>query len=104
MSEQEEATFWERKLLGTISAKSLFNTIYFYNGKVFGLRGGDHRNVVVNNFEIGSSFIKFEENASKTYHGGLCDIKYMCHEWLSTFVILMRKSTSRALWRYLDCI
>ena len=53
------------------------NTIYFYNGKVFGLRGGDHRNIVVNNFEIGSNFIKFEENASKTYHGGLCDIKYV---------------------------
>ena len=77
MSEQEEATFWEKKLLGTASAKSLLNTIYFYNGKVFGLRGGDHRNIVVNNFEIGSNFIKFEENASKTYHGGLCDIKYV---------------------------
>ena len=40
VSKQEEATFWEKKLL--------------YNGKVFGLRGGDHRNIVVNNFEIGS--------------------------------------------------
>ena len=36
-----------------------------------------HRNIVVNNFEIGPNFIKFEENASKTYHGGLCDIKYV---------------------------
>ena len=77
VSEQEEATFWQKKLLGTTSAKSLMNTIYFYNGKVFGLRGGDHRNIVVNNFEIGSNFIKFEENASKTYHGGLCDLKYV---------------------------
>ena len=66
MSEQEEATFWEKKLLGTSSAKSLLNTIYFYKGNVFGLRGGDHRNIVVNNFKIGSNFIKFEENASKT--------------------------------------
>ena len=64
-------TFWEKKLLGTTSAKSLLNTINFYNGKVFGLRGGDHRNIVVNNFEIGSNFIKLQENASKTYHGGL---------------------------------
>ena len=32
--EQEQATFWEKKLLGTTSAKSLLNTIYFYNGKV----------------------------------------------------------------------
>ena len=34
VSEQEEATFWEKKLLGTTSAKLLLNTIYFYNGKV----------------------------------------------------------------------
>ena len=56
VSEQVEATFWVKK---------------------FGSRGGDHRNIVVNNSEIGSNFIKFEENASKTYHGGLCDIKYV---------------------------
>ena len=41
VSEQEEAVFWQKKLLGTTSAKSLLNTIYFYNGKVFGLRGGE---------------------------------------------------------------
>ena len=58
VSEQEEATFWEKKLLGTTSAKSLLNTIYFYNGKVFGLRGGDHRNIVVNKFEIDIIFAK----------------------------------------------
>ena len=33
VSEQEEATFWEN-LLETTSAKSLLNTMYFYNGKV----------------------------------------------------------------------
>ena len=31
---QEEATFWEEKLLGTTSAKSLLKTIYFYNREV----------------------------------------------------------------------
>ena len=77
VSEEEEATFWEKKLLGTTSAKSLLNTMYFYNGKIFGLRGGEHRKIVVNNFEIGPNFIKFEENASKTYHGGICDLKYV---------------------------
>ena len=77
VSEEEEATFWDKKLLGTTSAKSLLNTMYFYNGKIFGLRGGDHRKIVVNKFEIGPNFIKFEENASKTYHGGICDLKYV---------------------------
>ena len=38
--------FWEMNLLGTSSAKSLLYTVYFYNGKIFGLRGGDHRNIV----------------------------------------------------------
>ena len=51
------------------------NTIYFYNGKVFELRGGDHRNTVVNNFDIGSNFITFDEDGSKSYHGGLCNLK-----------------------------
>ena len=32
--EQEKATLWEKKSLRTTSAKSLLNTIYFYNGKV----------------------------------------------------------------------
>ena len=32
---------------------------------------------LINNFEIGSNFINFEENTFKTYHGGLCDIKYV---------------------------
>ena len=34
VSEKEEATFWEKKVLGTTSAKSLLKTIYFFNGKV----------------------------------------------------------------------
>lgn len=77
MSEKEEELFWKQGLLGRATAKSLFNTVYFYNGKLFGLRGGEHRNINVNNFEIGTNFIKFEENVSKTYHGGLRDMKYI---------------------------
>lgn len=50
-------------LLGTSSAKSLLYTVYFYNGKIFGLRGGDHRNIVLNIFELGSNSIKFQENS-----------------------------------------
>ena len=84
---EEERKFWEMNLLGTSSAKSLLYTVYYYNGKIFGLRGGDHRNVVLNNFELGSNFIKFQENCCKTFHGGVSDLKYIprtvkhiCHE------------------------
>ena len=51
--------------------------MYFYNGKIFGLRGGDHRNIVLNNFELGSNFSKFQENSSKTFHGGVSDLEYI---------------------------
>lgn len=37
-------------LLGMSPAKSLLYSKYFYNGKIFGLRIGDHRNIVLNNF------------------------------------------------------
>ena len=57
--------FWEKNLLGTSSAKSILYTVYFYNGRIFGLQGGDHRNIVLNNFELGSNFIKFQENSCK---------------------------------------
>ena len=36
---EEERKFWEMNLLGTSSARSLLYTVYFYNGKIFGLRG-----------------------------------------------------------------
>ena len=54
---EEKGKFSEMNLLGMSSAKSLLYRVYFYNGNIFGLRGGDHRNIVLNNFELGS--IKF---------------------------------------------
>ena len=76
VTQEEENKFWEMGLLGCQSAKSLLNTVYFYNGKLFGLRGGDHRNITVANFELGRNFIRFEENVAKTFHGGLTGLKY----------------------------
>ena len=43
VTEEEEELFWNLNLLGMSTAKSLLNTVYFYNGKLFGLRGGEHR-------------------------------------------------------------
>ena len=34
---EEERKFWETNLLGTSAVKSLLYTVYFYNGKIFGL-------------------------------------------------------------------
>ena len=61
--EKEEELFWNLNLLGMATAKSLLNTVYFYNGRLFGLRGGEHRSLVLTNFEVGFNFVKFEENS-----------------------------------------
>ena len=38
VNEEDENKFWTMGLLGNNSAKSLLNVVYFYNGKLFGLR------------------------------------------------------------------
>jgi hypothetical protein len=45
ISEEDESTFWKMGLVGCHSANSLLRTIYFYNGKLFGLRSKEHRNL-----------------------------------------------------------
>ena len=52
----------EFNVLGISTAKSSSNTVYFYNGKVFELRGDEHRSPLLNNFEVTSDFVKFEES------------------------------------------
>ena len=58
------------------TAKSFLNVVYYYSGKLFGHRGGEHGRICLKNFEIGGNYIRFEENASKTFHGSLLDLKY----------------------------
>ena len=64
--EEEEEIFWAKNLLGSSSSQALLNSVYFYNGKLFGLRSAEHRHITLTNFVIGQNFIKFEENVSKT--------------------------------------
>ena len=56
----------------------------FYNGKLFGICGREHSKIVLNIFLIGSNTITFQENACKTFHGDLTDLKYMPREVLQT--------------------
>ena len=75
VTDEDEEKFWSGGLFGSGTAKQLLHTIYFYNGKMFGLRGGEHRNICVNNFCLGPNVINFEENVCKTFHGGITDLK-----------------------------
>lgn len=100
VSEEEEVMFWEKKLFGIILVKLLLNIMYFYNGKIFGLCGGDYRKIVVNNFEIGFNFIKFEENVLKIYYGGLCDFKYVF--WKVKYVCYFIGEKYELLWCFVE--
>ena len=87
VTDEDEEKFWSAGLFGSRTAKQLLNTIYFYNGKMFALRGGEHRKICVNNFSLGPNVINFEENLRKTFHGGITGLKYeprkvrqICHE------------------------
>ncbi|XP_060562763.1 uncharacterized protein LOC132722310 [Ruditapes philippinarum] len=74
--EDEEKVIWEKGVFGNKDALSLQHTVFFYNCKLFGLRGYDeHRNLETDQFEIGSDsnekFIVYTGKNSKTYNGGL---------------------------------
>jgi hypothetical protein len=67
----------QKDLLGCQTAKSSqYNLFFFYNGKLFGIRAKEHRNLRVNNFRIDSVSVTYDESTSKTFHGGLKDLKY----------------------------
>lgn len=76
ITEEDEKILWDKNILGCHTAKSLVHTIYFYNGKLFGLRAVEHRNLRYANFRVESNCIIFDESVSKTFHGGLKDLKY----------------------------
>lgn len=76
ITEEEEKIFWNKNLLGCQTSRSLLHTIYFYNGKLFGIRSKEHRNLRYVNFRVESNSVIYDESVSKTYHGGLKDLKY----------------------------
>ena len=52
VTEEEELELWRQNLLGGHSAESLLNTLYFYNGKLFGLRANEHRLLRISNIVL----------------------------------------------------
>ncbi|XP_062609344.1 uncharacterized protein KIAA1958-like [Saccostrea cucullata] len=77
LSEKDEKILWEKNILGNSSSKSLLNSVFFYNCKLFGLRSVDeHRNLSIDQFELHDDgnerpYIIFKGRISKTYKGGL---------------------------------
>ena len=74
VNEETEKILWDKGLLGKSTAKSLSNTMFYYNSKLFGLRGVDeHRNLTTDQFEFGKDqlgkYIQFKGRTNKTYKG-----------------------------------
>lgn len=71
---------------------SLLNSAYYFNGKIFGLRRSENRNLSLKNFELGPNFIKFEEDFCKHFTR-VCVISNMFRIVLSTFVTISGRNT-----------
>ena len=80
VNNEEEELFWSKGLFAQSSARSLLNSVYFYNGNLFGLQASEH-SITLANIRVFDDFIKFEENVSKTFNGGICDLKYVSHSF-----------------------
>ncbi|XP_061193639.1 uncharacterized protein LOC133201853 [Saccostrea echinata] len=74
LTPEQEDVLWEKKLLGSHTSKSYINTVFYYNCKLFGLRGPDeHRKLEVCQIKCGDSDgnIEFCGRTSKNFSGGL---------------------------------
>ena len=72
----KEEILWQSGLLGCHSIESMMNTIFYYNCKLFGLRGEDeHRNLSPAQFKLGSdihgNYLEFFGRGSKNLRGGI---------------------------------
>ena len=76
-SESEEIFMWQHGILGNSSSEILQYTLYFYNCKLFGLRGREeHHDLKVNDFVLGydcegTQYIEYTSRSRKNFNGGL---------------------------------
>ena len=75
VTEEDERQLWESGVVGTVTSKPLINAVFLYNGKIFGIRGGEHRQVLREQYRIvegpDGEYIEFTERKAKNRQGGL---------------------------------
>ena len=76
VTEEDEINLWKSGVLNMHTAKGLSYCVFFYNGKIFGLRGGsEHRDLSPEQYEFveGASgeYMVFTARNSKNVDGGL---------------------------------
>ena len=74
ISYEEESALWDRGVVGAHSTKALLNAVFYMNGKVLCLRGGqEHKNLKLSQFSFGSDhggdYVVYTENRSKNRSG-----------------------------------
>ena len=74
----EEDVLWKTGTLGTGSPSSLVNAVFYNNGKILCLRGGEeHRKLKISQFQFdsdeGGEYVVFTENGSKNSSGSYKD-------------------------------
>ena len=70
----EEDLFWETGILGTSSPFSLLHSVFYYNGKLFSLRGGEeHRNL--SQLKRTEKGFVYTENGLKNRSGGAAQMQ-----------------------------
>ncbi len=75
-SDQEESSFWDIGILGTSTPLSLLRSVFYYNGKMFCLRGGEeHRQLKFSQLKRVSKGYIYTENGSKNRSGGVAQMK-----------------------------
>jgi hypothetical protein len=80
----DEKQFWDTGVFSMDSAVGLSNAVFYYNGKVFGLRGGnEHIGLLAEQFSFGydtanqRKFVKYTPRIRKNAQGGLKQSKAM---------------------------
>lgn len=75
-SKEEENLLWTSGVFCTDNPVGLQKAVFFYNGKIFCLRGGnEHRSLMLSQLKRVSDGYIYTENASKNRPGGISQLK-----------------------------
>ena len=103
LTEEHEAALWDKGVFSTSTSEGLLYVVFFYNCKLFGLRGGDeHRNLMREQFTISydevGQYLRFIGRSSKNVQGGLQQRK------VSSRFMPSQHMEADALLKFLICI
>ena len=66
---EDEEILWQANFVGIHTSKALSNAVFLYNGKIFGFRGGEHRDVLRDQYKViygaNGEYVEFTERKAK---------------------------------------